>query len=306
VASGEKNKTKSSGSYPKPNGPRKRASSVREKPKKKIAVYVFWLFFFILIVCLFIVNMDAIQTSLRNTGVIDHLLNRPVQEQDILPPEGEVWDDSQETVLPRPPSGTEEHGTGLPAADEVPDTVSISPPASETPAVPYVSSPAETSPVPQERTGQPVVQPAPRNPPEIRRERALYFIRVDPDGTIVRTRVTRDLPVTDSPLVDVLNILLQGPSAGEKSQGLISLIPGGTRLLSATTVRGSTAYINFNENFLFNEYGVEGYAGQLRQIVWTVTEFSNVKDVQILIEGRRIDYLGESVWIGSPIGRESY
>jgi spore germination protein GerM len=129
-------------------------------------------------------------------------------------------------------------------------------------------------------------------------------MRVDPDGTIVRTQVTRNLPVTDSPLADVLNILLQGPSVKENSRGLISLIPGGTRLLSVV-VRGSTAYINFNENFLFNEYGVEGYAGQLRQIVWTVTEFSNVKDVQILIEGRRIDYLGESIWIGSPIGRES-
>ena len=50
---------------------------------------------------------------------------------------------------------------------------------------------------------------------------------------------------------------------------------------------------------------MEGYAGQIRQIVFTITEFPNIKSVQILIEGRRLDYLGEGVWIGSPLGRES-
>jgi spore germination protein GerM len=107
-------------------------------------------------------------------------------------------------------------------------------------------------------------------------------------------------------MLDVLQALLQGPSAEEQRQGLISLIPPGTRILSrTTTVRGNTAYINFSEDFMFNTYGVEGYAAQLRQIVWTVTEFSNVKDVQILVEGRRVDYLGEGIWIGSPIGRDT-
>jgi spore germination protein GerM len=69
-------------------------------------------------------------------------------------------------------------------------------------------------------------------------------------------------------------------------------------------VRGSTAYISFSEEFQYNTFGVEGYAAQLRQIVWTVTEFTNVSDVQILIEGRRVDYLGEGIWIGSPLDRD--
>jgi spore germination protein GerM len=129
-------------------------------------------------------------------------------------------------------------------------------------------------------------------------------MQIDRDGTIVRTRVTRNLPVSNTPLQDVINALLQGPAPEESRRDLISMIPAGTRLIKAE-VRGSTAYINFSENFLFGPYGVEGYAGQLRQIVWTATEFSNVNDVQILIEGRRVDYLGESIWIGSPVGRES-
>jgi spore germination protein GerM len=97
---------------------------------------------------------------------------------------------------------------------------------------------------------------------------------------------------------------MEGPGVDEEAGGLVSLIPGGTRVLSAS-VRGSTAYISFSEDFQYNIYGVEGYAGALRQILWTATEFSNVKDVQILIEGRRVDYLGEGIWIGSPIGRDT-
>jgi spore germination protein GerM len=104
-------------------------------------------------------------------------------------------------------------------------------------------------------------------------------------------------------MLDALGALLSGPDAGERRTGLITLIPQGTRILSAT-VRGSTAYISFNEDFQFNTNGADGYTAQLRQVVWTVTEFSNIKDVQILIEGRRVDYLGESIWIGSPVSRD--
>jgi spore germination protein GerM len=104
-------------------------------------------------------------------------------------------------------------------------------------------------------------------------------------------------------MLDALNALLQGPTAEEQRRGMVSLIPPGSRILSAT-VRGDTAYISFSEEFQYNTYGVEGYAAQLKQIVWTATEFPNVRTVQILIEGRRVDYLGEGIWIGGPIGRD--
>jgi spore germination protein GerM len=112
----------------------------------------------------------------------------------------------------------------------------------------------------------------------------------------------RNLPASDSPLTDVLGALLAGPDSDERRLGLISLIPEGTRIMNAM-VRGNTAYISFNEDFQYNIYGIEGYAGAIRQIVWTATEFPNVQDVQILIESRRLDYLGEGVWIGSPLSR---
>ena len=137
------------------------------------------------------------------------------------------------------------------------------------------------------------------------RERALYFIRIGSDGSAVRVRAERRLPATDSPLRDVIQAVIAGPNAEETQSGLISLIPAGTKLLSVT-IRGDTAYINFSEDFQYNTHGTEGYNGQLRQIVFTATEFPNVRDVQILIEGSRIDYLGESTWIGSPLSREMF
>jgi len=137
------------------------------------------------------------------------------------------------------------------------------------------------------------------------RERAVYFTQIDKDGQILQSRVTRKIPASETPMQDVLNAILAGPSADELNRGVLNLIPQNTRLLSAT-VRGNTAYISFSENFMFNTFGVEGYVAQLRQIVWTVTEFSNVNDVQILIDGRRLDYLGEGIWIGSPINRQSF
>jgi germination protein M len=160
----------------------------------------------------------------------------------------------------------------------------------------------------QQTAQQDTQSPTGQSPPSVQRptetrERVLYFILVDKSGYISRVKANRRLPVSDSPMTDVILALIAGPNAEEKSSGLISLIPPATKLLSAS-IRGNTAYLSFNEEFQYNTYGVEGYAGQLRQIVFTVTEFSNVADVQILIEGRRIDYLGEGVWVGSPVSRD--
>jgi spore germination protein GerM len=143
-------------------------------------------------------------------------------------------------------------------------------------------------------------KPAPVEP---LRDRNVYFTQVDKEGLILRSKTSRKIPPSDSPLLDSLNTLLQGPTTEEQRRGMVSLIPSGSRILSAT-VRGTTAYISFSEEFQYNIYGVEGYAAQLKQIVWTATEFPNVEDVQILIEGRRVDYLGEGIWIGSPLKRD--
>jgi len=175
------------------------------------------------------------------------------------------------------------------------------------PQTPEPTKPAQ----PEKKTESEKKPPAPKEKekekpaPVQTRDRAIYFANVGSDGQILQSKVTRKIPVSDSPMQDTLSILLAGPTSEELSRGLLNLIPKNTRILSAT-VRGNTAYISFSEDFLFNTFGVEGYVAQLRQIVWTVTEFQNVKDVQILVDGRRMDYLGEGIWIGSPISRQSF
>jgi spore germination protein GerM len=189
-----------------------------------------------------------------------------------------------------------------PVSEQPPET---QPPVTQpTVTQPTVTQPTVTQPVQpsQEIQTQP---PPPDTPPVQTRDRVVYFTQVNNDGQILQSRVTRRLPVTQSPMLDALNVILAGPSAEELNRGILNLIPQNTRILSAA-IRGTTAYVNFSEDFLFNTFGVEGYIAQLRQIVWTVTEFSNVNDVQILIEGRRMDYLGEGIWIGSPISRQSF
>ncbi|GHV58585.1 hypothetical protein AGMMS49579_26220 [Spirochaetia bacterium] len=239
---------------------------------------MFWVAFFIVIVGLFMVNQDKIRQTLENTQILTRLpISFPGLEEKTTPAED--------------------------VSDLPPVTVAI-------PETPKSASPSE-KPVPPPAASSPDAEPtvksaaAPVNIPAANsRERALYFTQVDAAGMVVRTKVTRKIPASDSPMVDSLKTLLDGPNAEEQRRGMVSLIPRGVKILSAV-VRGSTAYISFSEEFQYNTYGVEGYAAQLNQIVWTATEFPTVKDVQILVEGRRIDYLGEGIWIGSPLSRDT-
>jgi spore germination protein GerM len=262
---------------------------------------IFWLAFFLLIIGLFLVNREIIRKTLDDTQLISRLTNRGggTSEKPAPVPVSPMPPDPRDApVKETPPVQKPAAQTAAPAAP-----AAKPPEAADKPAAPAAKPAAAPAEKPAAKPTQP---PAPAAKPEApaSRERTLYFTQVDKDGAILRTRVTRKIPASDSPMLDSLTSLLAGPSTEEQRRGFVSLIPQGTRVLSAI-VRGSTAYISFSEEFQYNTYGVEGYAAQLKQIVWTVTEFSNVKDVQILIEGRRIDYLGEGIWIGSPLGRDS-
>lgn len=172
-------------------------------------------------------------------------------------------------------------------------------PAKQSPATSPEKGPSATGVSPKGTS--PAVSPE-KPAPKIRR---IYLVRVEEDGTVARVSVERSLPSSDTPLADAIASLLKGPTATEKQKGYTSLIPPGTRLYSAL-VKDGIAYLNFSEEFLFSPYGTEGYLGQLKQIVWTATEFPTVKQVQILIEGKVTEYLGEGIRIGRPLSRDSF
>ena len=137
------------------------------------------------------------------------------------------------------------------------------------------------------------------------RRSALYFVKVAGDGSISLSSLSRPVAYVDSPLADTLQALIAGPLPSEKSRGFRTLIPEGTRV-EKLYVQGNTAYLSFNESFRFNPYGRDGLQAQLRQVVYTVTEFSNVDRVQIMIGGKVTEYLGpEGIRIRDPLSRDS-
>lgn len=134
----------------------------------------------------------------------------------------------------------------------------------------------------------------------------LCFMNIGSDGSVNRKEITRTMKKTESPLVDTINALIAGPNGDEQDKGCRSLIPAGSKLLTAS-VKNGVATLNFNADFEFNQYGVEGTLGQLQQIVYTATAFPTVESVQFLVEGELKEYLGsEGVWIGSPLGRNNF
>lgn len=135
----------------------------------------------------------------------------------------------------------------------------------------------------------------------------LCFVEIDGDGLINRKIIKRTVPKSDSPLTNAINLLIKGPDTTKSTEkNCMSVIPKDTKLLSAK-VQNGIAYLNFNDALEFNQDGVVGKNLSLEQIVFTATAFSTVKSVQILIEGKKQDYLGsEGTWIGSPLSRANY
>jgi len=250
---------------------------------------IFWLIFIIVIISVFMFNAEKIK---NNFNLFLTSVTSPSGAEKII-----LTDD--ETVIAQTEfAETESSGSANPSTHVIVIEPEITRQPEPAPAQPS-TQPAQPRTQTQQQTQQPVT------PSVQTRDRSIYFTQVSNDGQILQSRVTRRIPVSETPMQDVLNSLLRGPSADEINRGIINIIPQNTRVLS-TIVRGNTAYISFSEDFLFNTFGVEGYIAQLRQIVWTVTEFSNVRDVQVLVDGNRLDYLGDGVWIGSPISRQSF
>ena len=135
----------------------------------------------------------------------------------------------------------------------------------------------------------------------------LCFVYIDGDGSVVRKVVKRSVTKNDSPLTNAINLLMQGPDTTKSAEkNLMTVITKGTKLLSAKVSNG-VAYLNFNDTLEFNEYGVEGKLHSLEQIVFTASSFSTVSSVQILIDGKQKDYLGEEgVFIGAPLTKNNF
>jgi len=238
---------------------------------------LFYVALVLLAIVIFLFNRVKVQEVLEKTGftrLFEH--KKPVEV----------------VVTPAPPATPV-----TPAAGGQPPAA---PAAGGRDVVVAVGKPEPKREAPVAKSGQPAATPVRT------RQSRLFFIFVQPDGAIQLKSIIREVQYADAPLTSTLEALLRGPTPAEVNQGLLSLLSPNTRLLKVY-VREGTAYLDFSEAFRFNSLGKEGLAAQLKQVIYSATEFSTVKRVQILIEGKAADYLGpEGLYIGKPLGRDSF
>lgn len=87
--------------------------------------------------------------------------------------------------------------------------------------------------------------------------------------------------------------------------GLLPLIPAGTKI-HGISVNEETGLckVDFSEDIL-NIESTEDEENLIKGIVYTLTEFSNIEEVQIMVEGKIIPKLKNGLAIAEPLAREN-
>lgn len=282
-----------------------------KKTKNNTGIYVAAFFLcVILLIMLFFVQKDNILSNLKKTNFFervgvstpDFVTKHPEKTISPAPEEKfefDLMEDSTKTTVTQPVISQEEE-IQVQADNPIDQEIIAATKAAESVKTSNYEK-EEASKVVESQNPQPTKVEATKIEG---RKTNLCFVIIDSEGKVNRKIITRTLPKTDSPLTEAIKALIAGPIPSESN--CMNLIPAGTRLIGAS-VKNGVATLNFNENFEFNTYGVEGCIAQLMQIVYTATEFSTVKSVQFLIEGEKKEYLGtEGQWIGSPLSRSSF
>ena len=103
----------------------------------------------------------------------------------------------------------------------------------------------------------------------------------------------------------VMEELLAGPTADDESLGLASAIPEGTTL-RGVEIAGGIATVDLSEQFTTGG-GSLSMQARLAQVVFTLTQFPTVEEVELLVEGAPLEVLGgEGVTIDGPLTRDDF
>ena len=87
-----------------------------------------------------------------------------------------------------------------------------------------------------------------------------------------------------------------------KDKDLQNLVPMNTKV-NKVWINNDIAYVDFSEDFSYNTYGVIGFKVQIYQVVYTATQFPQVKAVFFYMNGKPLDYLGGD---GYPVNNPVY
>ena len=245
------------------------------KKKKSSIGCLFWIALILLIIVVFLFSRSRIDSVMEATG----FLNVFSQKEKPIP---EVKRITTLTEDKSNPAKKDEPAEKKPETTKIPEIVVETPKQKDSNFV-------------EEQ------KPAEKN----MRTSTLYFVNVSDENKISLQGINRPVYYDDSPLTETLIALISGLTSSELNEGLLSLIPLGTKI-EGVMVSNMTATINFNETLSFNNFGKEGLEAELKQIIYTATEFSTVDKVQILIDGKKKQFLStEGVYIGEPLSRAS-
>jgi germination protein M len=125
----------------------------------------------------------------------------------------------------------------------------------------------------------------------------IYFSSADGEHLKAEKRRIRQGP-KESEIKEVLTTLLKGPVNPDFGRTM----PDGTRVLDVS-IKGRTAFADFSSEIIKNHPG--GSSGEFEtvySIVNTITlNFPEIKDVQILVEGKKEETLAGHIDISIPL-----
>lgn len=108
-----------------------------------------------------------------------------------------------------------------------------------------------------------------------------------------------DREVAGEGLAGHIRVLVSGPTAVQRSQGVGTAIPAGTRVRSVRVARG-TATIDLTRRYESGG-GSLSMQARLAQLVWTATALPGIERVVLELDGRRVEAIGgEGLLVDRP------
>ena len=127
----------------------------------------------------------------------------------------------------------------------------------------------------------------------------VYFVRDEKVGAVRRSGAA------GTPARAAMDALLSGPSASERTAGLTSAVPSGTKVLGLT-IAGGVATIDLSTEF-GSGGGSLSMQERVAQVVYTLTQFSTAQKVSFRMGGKPVTALGgEGLILDQPQSRSDW
>lgn len=302
---------------------KKKNSKKKKKKKDSSLSFLFWVALLLLIILLVLLNknkisslIDEIKAQKSGEQATKIEKEEPKQskqnkdkniEYELLSPKKEEPKQNKTTAKKEEPKDAKQQQESTKPTQTQPKPTADSP-TKKQPSQSQSTQTPTSSPNASSKESKQIEENRPTTPVKKTASRKLYFLLSSDSDPLRLHAISRDITVDDSPLLTTLNSLFSGIKSSEyaASPELLSAIPANSKILSIK-VTNSIATISLNQAFANNPFAKEGLLASLKQIVFTATEFSTVTQVQFLLEGKNVDYLGpEGVYIAKPLSRSSF